>query len=175
MSDAVPSRAAAALSPGFPLAPAHGGKVLLHPFTPRRLLLLHSAHCPLFEDPSEICGLPLAWAATLRIMAEDNPAELAFEMALDGPAAFVAASADWFEGFRPALCVDDLGAAAMAIKAEWMRVNDLDRPDAPAERSGSAMGEACAPAMASSPSSSDSPSPNGDGASDAPSTAPSAP
>ena len=117
MSDAVPSHAAAALSPGFPLALAGGGRVLLHPFTPRRLLLLHSAHCPLFEDPSDVCGLPLAWAATLRIMAEDNPSDLAFEMALDGPAAFVAASADWFEAFRPSLGVDDLGTAAEAIKA----------------------------------------------------------
>ena len=175
MSDAVPSRAAAALAPGFPLALAGGGRVLLHPFTPRRLLLLHSAHCPLFEDPSDICGLPLAWVATLRIMAEDDPGQLALEMALDGPAEFIANSADWFEDFRPALCVNDLGAAAVAIKAEWARVIDLDRPDAPAERSGSAMGEACEPAMASSRNSSDSPSPNGDGASAAPSTAPSAP
>lgn len=172
MSDDLPSRAASALAPGFPLSLASGKKILLQPFTPQRLLLLHSVECPLFYDEGRY-GLPLAWAASMRIMAEPNAEALAYELALNGTAGFVADAFAWFGTFEPALAFEDLAAFAVALKAEWSRICDLDRADRP-DGDGSAVGEACAPGTGSLPSSSAMPSTPGAGASGAPSTAPSA-
>ena len=171
MSDAVPSRAAAALSPVFPLVLADGRRLPLGPFTLRRELMLYTIESPLHYDGARY-GLPFGWAATLRILAEPDAAALSRELALDGPAEFVAGSLDWFEA--QGLSLDDLGEAVSAIKAEWRRLSGLDRPDGPKEDASTAMGEACGPGTASSPNSSAMPSTPGTGAPTKPSTAPSA-
>ncbi len=171
MSDAVPSRAAAALSPAFPLVLRDGRKLPLGPFTPRRELMLHTVESPLYYDGARY-GLPFGWAATLRILAEPDAAALSRRLALDGPAEFVAGSVDWIEA--QGLTPDDIGEAAAAIKAERRRIDDLDRNDGPTEEASTAMGEACGPGTASSPNSSAMPSTPGTGAPTKPSTAPSA-
>ncbi|MBR1608841.1 MAG: hypothetical protein IJ678_04415 [Kiritimatiellae bacterium] len=171
MSNAIPSRAAAALSPGFPLALANGKTLLLGPFTLRRRLMLENVASPLFSN-EEHCGIVFGWCATLRIFAEPDPVELTHELAAVGPAGFVAESVEWFCNWPGGFAVEDLAAAALAIKAEWSRLCDLDKPDAPTEEGRSKMGESCGPGTDSSPNSSATPSPPGTGGPTKPSTAP---
>lgn len=126
MSNALPSRAAAALRPAFPVRLSGGGALALGPFTPRRLVMLHDVAAPLFADGDRY-GLAFGWCATVRILAEPDSAALEREIALDSPAEFVASSVDWFAEHPAGLCVEDLAEAAAAIKAEWSRICDLDR------------------------------------------------
>ena len=173
MSNAVPSRAAAALSPGIPLALANGKTLLLCPFTLRRRLMLENVASTLFSD-GERHGVVFGWCATLQILAEADSATLEREIAAAGPAEFVAASVAWFAEHPACFEIDDLAAAALAIKAEWARLCDLDKPDAPTGEGRSKMGEACGPGTDSSPNSSATPFPPGTGGPTPPSTAPSA-
>ncbi|MBR1607996.1 MAG: hypothetical protein IJ678_00095 [Kiritimatiellae bacterium] len=172
MSNAYPSRAAAALSPGISLALACGKRIVLKPFTPRRVAMLYDVFSPLFGDAP--CGVAAGWIATLRVLAEPDAAALALQIALDGPAAFVAESGDWFETHPAQFEFGDVASSAEAIKAEWQRLCDLDRPDKPEGRPQSEAGEAPGPGTDGSLKSSAMPSAPGIGGQTPPSTAPSA-
>ena len=137
MSDAVPTRTRAALSPAFPLVLQDGRRLALGPFTPRRVLALYDIDSPLFGGGR--CGLASAWAATLRIRSERDAATAALRIATDGPDAFVADAGAWLE--ESGISVDDLAAAIAAIRAEWARVHELDRPDRPEEGASTAAGD----------------------------------
>lgn len=170
MSDAVPTRTRAALSPAFPLALSDGRRLALGPFTPRRVLMLTDIDSPLFGG-GQRRGLASSWAATLRILADSDTVATALRIATDGPDAFVADAGAWLE--ESGISVDDLADAIAAIRAEWARVHELDRPDRPEEGASTAAGEACGPATDGSPNSSATAFTPGTGAPTKPSTAPS--
>lgn len=170
MNTALPTRAAAALSAGVPVPLKAGGTLFLRPFTLRRILALHSVESPLFYPESRY-GAGLGWAATLLILAAEDDAAVSIQLARDGAADFVAGSLEWAEtqGFD----IEDVGNASDAVKAEWSRVRDLDRPEKKSAREVTAAGESSRPGTDSSRSSSATASAPGTGTPTPPSTPPS--
>lgn len=167
---ALPTRAAAALSEGVPLPLRGGGRLFLRPFSIRRLLALHSVESPLFY-PECRYGNGLGWAATMLILAAEDDRAVSVQLARDGAADFVAGSLDWIEA--QGVGIDDVGAAAAAVKAEWRRVCDLDRPEKKAGQEVTPAGESSRPGTDTSPRSSATASAPGTGIPQPPSTPPS--
>ena len=167
MNAALPTRAAAALSAGVPVPLKRGGNLFLRPFTLRRILALHSVESPPFYPESRY-GAGLGWAATLLILAAEDDAAVSLRLARDGAADFVAGALEWAEaqGFD----IEDVGNASDAVKAEWSRVRDLDRPEKHAGQEVTAAGESSRPGTATSPNSSATASAPGTGTPTPPST-----
>ena len=167
---ALPTRAAAALSEGVSVPLERGGSLFLRPFTIRRILALHSVQSPLFYPDSRY-GLGLGLAATVLILAAEDDAAVALQLARDGAADFVAGSLEWVEA--RGLTEADVKSVTVAAMNEWRRVDDLDRPEKKAGQEVTPAGESSRPGTATSPSSSATASEPGTGTQPPHSTPPS--
>lgn len=150
MDTALPTRAAAALSPGRPIRFKNGTDAFLNSFTLNRVALLHSLSTPLFSREPRLYGA-IGWICVAFILVDEDPSALVRLYARKGTEAIVAEAMDWAEDLS--LSLDDISTAAGEIISMWDEFIGLDPDDAPKKGVTTDAGEVSRPAMDSSPTS----------------------